>query len=99
MARRRSSKHGIWMTVKRTRGFLIIASPRSSFLLINSQVCACPALILNPCDMLIDLLILKFYHLGHEELGILSWRLNADNWENDENLKKIREARGYSYMV
>uniref|UniRef100_A0A0D9VPV2 Acireductone dioxygenase n=1 Tax=Leersia perrieri TaxID=77586 RepID=A0A0D9VPV2_9ORYZ len=32
------------------------------------------------------------------ELGILSWRLNADDWENDENLKKIREARGYSYM-
>ncbi|RLN39112.1 heat stress transcription factor A-2d-like [Panicum miliaceum] len=32
------------------------------------------------------------------ELGILSWRLNADGWENDENLKKIREARGYSYM-
>ncbi|CAN6307923.1 unnamed protein product [Urochloa humidicola] len=32
------------------------------------------------------------------ELGILSWRLNADDWEKDENLKKIREARGYSYM-
>ncbi|CAD6343412.1 unnamed protein product [Miscanthus lutarioriparius] len=32
------------------------------------------------------------------ELGILSWRLNAGDWENDENLKKIREARGYSYM-
>ncbi|KXG38491.1 hypothetical protein SORBI_3001G243100 [Sorghum bicolor] len=32
------------------------------------------------------------------ELGIISWRLNPDNWENDENLKKIREARGYSYM-
>jgi len=32
------------------------------------------------------------------ELGIVSWRLNPDNWENDENLKKIREARGYSYM-
>ncbi|KAJ1687055.1 hypothetical protein LUZ63_018445 [Rhynchospora breviuscula] len=32
------------------------------------------------------------------ELGILSWRLDADNYENDENLKKIREARGYSYV-
>ncbi|CAN6299363.1 unnamed protein product [Urochloa humidicola] len=32
------------------------------------------------------------------ELGIISWRLNPDNWEKDENLKKIREARGYSYM-
>ncbi|KAL6641104.1 hypothetical protein ACP70R_019285 [Stipagrostis hirtigluma subsp. patula] len=32
------------------------------------------------------------------ELGIISWRLNPDNWENDENLKKIREARGYSYV-
>lgn len=39
------------------------------------------------------------YRLGHPELGILSWRLNADDWENDENLKKIRGARGYSYMV
>lgn len=33
------------------------------------------------------------------ELGILSWRLDSDNYENDENLKKIREARGYSYVV
>ncbi|KAF8722872.1 hypothetical protein HU200_022006 [Digitaria exilis] len=32
------------------------------------------------------------------ELGIISWRLNPDNWEKDENLKKIREARGYTYM-
>nr|CAB3494656.1 unnamed protein product [Digitaria exilis] len=30
--------------------------------------------------------------------GIISWRLNPDNWEKDENLKKIREARGYTYM-
>lgn len=33
------------------------------------------------------------------ELGVLSWRLDADNYENDEELKKIREERGYSYMV
>ncbi|KAJ8423358.1 hypothetical protein Cgig2_014968 [Carnegiea gigantea] len=33
-----------------------------------------------------------------EELGVLSWRLDADNYENDEELKKIREAHGYSYM-
>ncbi|KAL0924691.1 hypothetical protein M5K25_005541 [Dendrobium thyrsiflorum] len=32
------------------------------------------------------------------ELGVLSWRLNADDYENDDALKKIREARGYSYM-
>ncbi|KAK8949066.1 1,2-dihydroxy-3-keto-5-methylthiopentene dioxygenase 2 [Platanthera zijinensis] len=32
------------------------------------------------------------------ELGVLSWRLNADDYENDEALKKIREARGYSYL-
>ncbi|CAL9190274.1 unnamed protein product [Musa hybrid cultivar] len=31
------------------------------------------------------------------ELGIVSWRLNPDDYENDEDLKKIREARGYSY--
>ncbi|PIA31641.1 hypothetical protein AQUCO_04900145v1 [Aquilegia coerulea] len=32
------------------------------------------------------------------DLGVLSWRLDADNYETDEELKKIREARGYSYM-
>lgn len=32
------------------------------------------------------------------ELGLLSWRLDADNYETDEELKKIRESRGYSYM-
>lgn len=32
------------------------------------------------------------------ELGVLGWRLNADNHETDEELKKIREGRGYSYM-
>jgi hypothetical protein len=42
---------------------------------------------------------LKQMHILYLELGIISWRLNPDNWENDENLKKIREARGYSYMV
>ncbi|CAM8893457.1 unnamed protein product [Rhodiola kirilowii] len=30
-------------------------------------------------------------------LGVLSWRLDADNYETDEELKKIREDRGYSY--
>ncbi|THG15311.1 hypothetical protein TEA_008779 [Camellia sinensis var. sinensis] len=33
------------------------------------------------------------------ELGVLSWRLDADNYETDEKLKKIREERGYSYMA
>ncbi|KAG8088327.1 hypothetical protein GUJ93_ZPchr0010g7551 [Zizania palustris] len=32
------------------------------------------------------------------ELGMISWRLNPDSWENDENLKRIRQARGYSYV-
>uniref|UniRef100_A0A803R8H3 Acireductone dioxygenase n=1 Tax=Cannabis sativa TaxID=3483 RepID=A0A803R8H3_CANSA len=31
------------------------------------------------------------------ELGVLSWRLDADNYETDEELKKIRTERGYSY--
>lgn len=33
------------------------------------------------------------------ELGVLSWRLDADKYETDEELKKIRAARGYSYVV
>ncbi|XP_018471265.1 acireductone dioxygenase 2 isoform X3 [Raphanus sativus] len=32
------------------------------------------------------------------ELGVLSWRLDADHYETDEELKKIRESGGYSYM-
>ncbi|XP_058105330.1 acireductone dioxygenase 2-like [Magnolia sinica] len=32
------------------------------------------------------------------ELGVLSWSLNADNYKTDEELKKIREDRGYTYM-
>ncbi|XP_058212117.1 acireductone dioxygenase 2 [Rhododendron vialii] len=32
------------------------------------------------------------------ELGVLSWRLDADNYEADEELKKIRAERGYSYV-
>ncbi|KAK4800783.1 hypothetical protein SAY86_021270 [Trapa natans] len=32
------------------------------------------------------------------KLGVLSWRLDADKYETDEELKKIREERGYSYI-
>ncbi|XP_065049503.1 acireductone dioxygenase 2-like [Musa acuminata AAA Group] len=32
------------------------------------------------------------------DLGIVTWRLNAENHENDEDLKKIREARGCSFV-
>ena len=33
------------------------------------------------------------------ELGVLYCHLNPKDYENDEELKKIREARGYNYMV
>jgi 1,2-dihydroxy-3-keto-5-methylthiopentene dioxygenase len=33
-----------------------------------------------------------------EELGVLSWRLDADKYESDEDLEKIRKDRGYSYI-
>ena len=33
------------------------------------------------------------------ELGVLYWHLNPKDYENDEELRKIREARGYNYMV
>ncbi|MCH97489.1 12-dihydroxy-3-keto-5-methylthiopentene dioxygenase, partial [Trifolium medium] len=32
------------------------------------------------------------------ELGVLSWKLDADNPDTDPELKKIREERGYSYL-
>ncbi|KAG6480814.1 hypothetical protein ZIOFF_057401 [Zingiber officinale] len=45
-----------------------------------------------------DLLHSKPAPFSFLELGIVSWRLNPDDYENDEDLKRIREARGYSYM-
>ena len=33
------------------------------------------------------------------ELGVLYWHLNPKDYENDEELRRIREARGYNYMV
>lgn len=33
------------------------------------------------------------------ELGVLYWKLNPNDYENDQELKNIREARGYNYMV
>ncbi|MED6119877.1 hypothetical protein PIB30_015828 [Stylosanthes scabra] len=33
------------------------------------------------------------------ELGVLSWRLDADKHQTDPELKKIREERGYTYML
>ncbi|KAH1086437.1 1,2-dihydroxy-3-keto-5-methylthiopentene dioxygenase 2 [Glycine soja] len=32
------------------------------------------------------------------ELGVLSWKLDADNHGNDPELKKIHEEHGYTYM-
>ena len=41
----------------------------------------------------------EFIHVDKlTELGVISWRLNPDNRENCENLKRTREARGYSYV-
>ena len=37
--------------------------------------------------------------INYAELGVLHWHLNPVDYENDEELKKIREARGYNYMV
>lgn len=30
---------------------------------------------------------------------MLYWHLNPNDYENDEELRKIRETRGYDYMV
>jgi len=30
---------------------------------------------------------------------VLHWKLNAKNYENDPELKKITEERGYNYFV
>ncbi|KAL7210139.1 hypothetical protein ACSBR1_031656 [Camellia fascicularis] len=40
----------------------------------------------------------EFVSLHHlADLGVLYWHLNPKHYENDEELKKIREDRGYSY--
>ncbi|XP_059446678.1 acireductone dioxygenase 1-like [Corylus avellana] len=42
----------------------------------------------------------EFVSLDHlADLGVLYWHLNPENYENDEELQRIREARGYNYMV
>ena len=33
------------------------------------------------------------------DLGVLYWKLDADNHETDPKLAAIRKARGYSYQV
>lgn len=33
------------------------------------------------------------------ELGVLAWKLDADNHETDPRLAAIRKVRGYSYTV
>lgn len=64
--------------------------------------------LLVACVSYIYMLIVGFVFTSHvwtlthvkiAELGVLSWKLDADNPETDPELKKIREERGYSYMV
>ncbi|KAF4084301.1 hypothetical protein AMELA_G00126970 [Ameiurus melas] len=33
-----------------------------------------------------------------QDVGVWYWKLNADIYENDSELQKIREEKGYSYM-
>ncbi|RVE66338.1 hypothetical protein OJAV_G00106550 [Oryzias javanicus] len=33
-----------------------------------------------------------------QKLGVFHWRLDADHFDSDPELRKIREERGYSYM-
>ena len=33
------------------------------------------------------------------DLGVVYWKLDADNFEKDAKLAAIRQARGYSYQV
>lgn len=47
----------------------------------------------------IGLMKLAIVHVYFAELGVLTWRVDADNYENDENVKQIRESGGYSSGV
>ncbi|KAI3443248.1 uncharacterized protein J3R85_000174 [Psidium guajava] len=41
----------------------------------------------------------EFVSLDHlADVGVLYWKLNPSDYEKDEELRKIREARGYNYM-
>lgn len=35
----------------------------------------------------------------YADLGVLYWHLNPKDYEKDEELQRIRETRGYNYMV
>ncbi|KAI3443249.1 uncharacterized protein J3R85_000175 [Psidium guajava] len=41
----------------------------------------------------------EFVSLDHlADVGVLYWKLDPSDYENDGELRKIREARGYNYM-
>ncbi|WOK99235.1 1,2-dihydroxy-3-keto-5-methylthiopentene dioxygenase 1 isoform X1 [Canna indica] len=102
MEKLKLSKLGIWMTAMKIRDFHITVNQRNLFHLTNLMVLYLSLIYLfmfiqffhDLISRLVNLLLLFFLL----ELGIVSWRLNPDDYENDEGLKKIREARGYSYV-
>ena len=98
-------KHGIWMIAMKINDFPITKNPRSLSHWINLLV----SLLLHLSVITyIYILIVEFAlisnfwtltRVNNAELGVLSWKLDADNSETDPELKKIREERGYSYSV
>ena len=88
------------MIVMKIRGFPITVSLRNLYPWINLLVSILDKKqLLFDHKKIFDILVIVGSHVYLAELGVLSWRLDADNYETDEELKKIREERGYSYMV
>ncbi|WZZ35281.1 hypothetical protein YC2023_018682 [Brassica napus] len=53
----------------------------------------------NPKEFVtLDYLAGFFPNFSLEHLGVVHWKLNPENYENDSKLSKIREERGYDYM-
>lgn len=94
----RENRHGSWTRAKKILGCLTIAIPKSSFHWITWLVRP-PSLFLFlfVYDFLFYLLLMGIG--DYADLGVLYWHLNPENYENDEELQRIREARGYNYMV
>lgn len=97
MRGRKLYRHGTWMIVMKTNDYPITEIQRNLSRQRNLPVCT--------SVQHYQILNFKLFECTYEplfdfaELGVLSWRLDADNYETDEKLKEIRESRGYSYTV
>lgn len=69
---------------------------------VSSDHLACQLSYSHSLSLSLSLTFFNLLFMRNEDyagLGVLYWHLNPEDYENDEELQKIRQARGYNYMV